>query len=275
MFEGHIRVFPRRTSYTPTDQWSFVGDPPLWRPNPDAVIDVSVSCTFSWDKPEAERLAEAWGQYYPVQLGGPAYGSPADTFTPGRYVKHGYTFTSRGCLRHCSFCLVPSMEGPLRLLPITDGYIIQDNNFLATPAEHRARVYAMLARQPRAAVFAGGIDARLVTDEVAAEFAGIRVDSLFLACDSEAALPALRAAAQRLAFLGRRQLRCYVLTGYGDDTPARAAARLEACWQAGVMPFAQYYRAPDAEARFDYPREWRELIRTWSRPAAMMAAHRA
>jgi hypothetical protein len=56
-----VRVFPRRTSLTPDDALAFVGDPPLWRPEAD---EVHVSCTFTWDIPEAKRLAEAWSHLY-------------------------------------------------------------------------------------------------------------------------------------------------------------------------------------------------------------------
>lgn len=270
-----LRVFPRRTSYTPTDGLAFVGDPPLWRVEDVAAINVSV--TFSWDVAEGERLAAAWQEQYPqaaVRLGGPALGDNGGAFESGRYVKEGVTFTSRGCVRRCPFCLVPEREGKLAMLSIQPGNVIQDNNFLACPAEHRAAVYAMLRQQPKAAVFAGGIDARLVTAQVAEEFRSIRIDSIFLACDGEAELPHLERAASLLGFLGREKLRCYVLIGYGDDTPERAERRLEACWQAGVMPFAQYYRPAESGARFAYPQPWRALARTWSRPAAMRALHR-
>jgi hypothetical protein len=266
------RVFPRRTSYTPTDDYAFVGDPPLWRPSD--IGEVHVSCTFTWDKPEAERLAEAWRIHLgvPVRLGGPAYGSPCDTFTPGRFVKGGVVFTSRGCDRRCPWCLVPEREGRLHLLPISDGNVINDNNFAQTPKEHREMVYAMLRRQPRAAVFAGGIDARLVTDEFAEEMRSIRVNELFLAADTERSLPSLREAAGRLAFLSREKLRCFVMVGYGGETVEQAEARLEAVWQAGAVPFCQLYQPPD---RFvAYPREWRALHKTWSRPAAMKAMHK-
>ncbi len=56
-----IRVFPRRTSLTPTDAYAFVGDPPMWRPEAD---EVHISCSFTWDRVEVERLASAWAQYY-------------------------------------------------------------------------------------------------------------------------------------------------------------------------------------------------------------------
>jgi len=79
------------------DKLAFVGNPPLFLPT---VKQVHVSCTFTWDRPEAERLARAWSnQGYEVSTGGPAYGSPAGQFTPGMYVKCGMTITSRGCVR--------------------------------------------------------------------------------------------------------------------------------------------------------------------------------
>ena len=108
------RVFPRRTSATPDDDLAFIGDPPLALPPVD---EVHVSCTFTWDRPEAERLARSWGQHgYRVSLGGPAYDAPAGDFAPGLYVKAGMTFTSRGCIRRCPFCFVPRREGQLRLM---------------------------------------------------------------------------------------------------------------------------------------------------------------
>jgi hypothetical protein len=110
------RVFPRRTSATPDDGLAFVGDPPLFRPEAD---EVHVSCCFTWDRPEAERLARAWANCgYKVRVGGPAYDAPAGDFAPGVYVKTGMTITSRGCIRRCPFCLVPKREGKLRTLPI-------------------------------------------------------------------------------------------------------------------------------------------------------------
>lgn len=269
------RVFPRRTAYTPDDALAFVGEPPLWPV--DGVDEIYVSCTFSWDRSEAERLAEAWESSYPgkVRLGGPAYGDASGDFVPGRYVKAGITFTSRGCIRRCPFCAVPKREGAIRLLsPIPEGYVVQDNNFLATPKSHRERVYEMLSRQRRYAIFSGGIDARLVTDEVADEFRRINVSEIFLAADTDGAIAPLREAVKRLAFLGRRKLRCYALIGFGGETIAHAEERLETLWEIGVLPFAQVYRPLDSDDRFTPSPEWRALHRTWARPAAMFAAHK-
>jgi hypothetical protein len=263
-----IRVFPRKTSLTPCDAMAFIGDPQLWRPRAD---EVHVSVTFTWDKGEGERLAEAWGQYYPVvKLGGPAFNSPANGYMPGQYVKRGVTFTTRGCNNRCPWCLVPEREG--RLVEIEDfmpGWDIQDNNLLQASKRHVERVFAMLRAQPRAAVFAGGLDARLVDDHLAEQLRGLRIGQLFLAADTEAALTPLERALKKLSFLPRRKLRVYVMVAYDGETIDEATERLKAVWRLGGLPFAQLYQPPGRY--IDYSSEWKRLARTWSRPAAMFA----
>lgn len=264
-----IRVFPRRTSLTPKDAYAFVGDPPLWRPEAG---QVHVSVTFTWDIEEGYRLRDAWAQHYPVvKIGGPAIAPPENGFEPGMYVKDGVTFTSRGCPRYCPWCLVPEHEGALRLLEIKPGWIVQDNNLLATPRKHQERVYAMLRSQRRKIDFAGGLEAAKVNDWVTEQLRHLRIGQLFLACDTEAALELLKQAVSKLPFLNRRQLRCYVLIGFGDETLSEAEKRLEQVWQAGCLPFAQLFQPPDRYIQ--YPSDWRALARRWSRPAAMFSMH--
>lgn len=63
-----IRVFPRKTNWTPTDDLAFVGNTPLFRPEDQPV---RVSVVFTWDIPEGERLVRAWSDYYSdVKIGG-------------------------------------------------------------------------------------------------------------------------------------------------------------------------------------------------------------
>jgi len=161
----------------------------------------------------------------------------------------------------------------LRLLDIKPGWIVQDNNLLATPHSHQERVYAMLKAQRKGATFKGGLEAARVDDWVLEQLRELRINEVFLAADTKAALPALRRAVDKLAFLGRNsnKLRCYVMIGY-DETIDQGQARLEAVWEAGCLPFAQLYRAPDQEIQ--YSKEWRDLARTWSRPAAIRAMHK-
>jgi hypothetical protein len=285
-----VRVFPRKTSMMPTDPYAFVGDPPLWKPEAHMV---HVSVSFTWDIEEGRRLREAWAQHYPVvKLGGPAFNNGGfiperteikegderqwarwirirDRFVPGMYIRHGVTFTSRGCDNDCPWCLVPQAEGKLRTIQIMPGHIVQDNNLLQCPASHRRAVFQMLSSQRKAASFPGGLDARLVTDEVANELRGLRIHQVFLAADTEGMLRPLSKAIKKLSFLPRQKLRCYVLIAYGGETMAQAETRLRKVWELGAMPFAQLYQPPDRY--IDYDHEWKILARIWSRPAAMKA----
>jgi hypothetical protein len=263
-----LRVFPRRTSYTPRDGMVFVGDPPLFRPEAE---EVHVSIAFTWDLEEGRRLQQAWANHYPiVKLGGPAVNGRSGEFEPGRYVKEGVTFTSRGCPHSCLWCLVPEREGKLTLLEVKAGWIVQDNNLLATPPDHQLRVFQMLRKQKRRVSFPGGLDARLLDNWVAAQLSTLKIDQVFLAADTDGALKPLRAAVEKLSFLGRDQLRCYVLIGRGSLESA--VNRLEAVWDAGCLPFAQLYQ-PGGKWVV-YPGKWKALARTWSRPAAMKAIHK-
>lgn len=280
-----IRVFPRHTSHTPKDELSFSpkwrgADPGLFRPDAD---EVHISVTFTWDKLEGERLAQAWAQYYPVvKLGGPAYDMSPKGFVPGRYLEHGVTFTSYGCNRRCPWCLVPGREG--RLTEVTDfpdGWVIQDNNILQCSREHIARVFEMLKKQPYAARFTGGLDARLVDDWVADRFAELRamrkLDVLFLAADTSRALRGLGRAIETLRRRAEKagteyhinKLRVYTLVAFGGETTKEAERRLRAVWKAGGMPHAQLYQPADHYIEYDKP--WRDFQRVWTREAIIKA----
>lgn len=259
-----IRVFPRRTSLTPSDELAFVGNPPLFLPDAD---EVHVSVAYTWDKPEAERLLAGWGSYYPAKIGGPAYSSPVDEFVPGRYLMPGVTFTSRGCNNSCSFCLVPEREGKLQTIAdFSDGYIIQDNNLLQCSKFHIHRVFDMLKRQKKRAIFSGGLEARRVDDEIADGLRSLRIEQLFLAADTTASLVPLEKAIKKLA-MPRDKVRVYVLIG--REPIDEALERLVTVWKVGGLPFAQLFQP--ADKLIEYPREWKQLARTWSRPAATKA----
>ncbi len=253
----------------PRDSYAFIGEPPLIRPEADVV---DISCTFSWDKYEAERLQAAWSQYYfNVRLGGPAYNSVIESFTPGKYIMPGVTFTSRGCANQCPWCIVPEIEGKglFEYHDFPPGYIIQDNNILQCSKTHIARVFEMLRYQGRAVTFSGGLDSRLVTGSFVDELRTVTVKQVFLACDTVKALKPLREAIKRIG-LPFNRTRCYVLLKFDpSETIEMATARLRDVAEAGAMPFAQLYQPP---AKFiKYPREWRELARRWSRPAIIKA----
>lgn len=149
------RVFPRKTKATPTDSLVYINrSPDMLVPEID---EVHISVTFTYDMRQAERLATWWSAVgVPVKMGGPAFGQPSGEFIPGRYLKHGYTITSRGCPNHCWFCSVWRREPEPIELEIKDGWIVQDDNLLACTDQHINDVFAMLQRQPKRAVFSGG-----------------------------------------------------------------------------------------------------------------------
>ena len=267
-----IRVFPSQTKATPDDDMAFVGDPPLYRPTAD---EVHISCTFTWDKPEAERLQRAWSKYYDnIKLGGPAYDDPGGNFTPGMYLKEGYVITTRGCPNHCSFCYIPKREGQLRCLPITDGNDVADNNLLAAPRQHIESVLEMLNKQKKAARFTGGLEAVRVESWIVSALADIRVECLFLSYDRPAQKDHIDIAISmfKQAGFSRHKLYCYVLVGYKGDTIVKAGKRLQFILSLGAIPFGMYFR--DDKGPKQIPKLWQSFVRLWIRPALMFQKER-
>ena len=265
-----IRVFPRRTKWTPIDVHAFVGDPPLYLPQ--KIDPVRISVTFTWDIPEGQRLVRSWSRFSDdVQIGGPAFGDPGGEFIPGQFVKYGVVVTSRGCPKSCSFCLVPKREGRIRELQIKNGFNVFDNNLLACSRDHIEMVFDMLRRQPTAAQFTGGLDKDLLQPWHIDLLKSIRFKRAWFACDSEMGFPALERAADLLSDFSREKKYCYVLVGYTDETPAAAEARLVRIFNLGFMPFSMLYRGPDTKVRMSADPAWRALIRRWCNPARYKA----
>ena len=259
------RVFPRRTKATPVDPLAFVGPPDLFKPEVDRVW---ISVSFSWDLPEAERLAEAWEKVAPTSIGGPAFRQPGGLFVPGRYLRPGYVITSRGCPNRCWFCSVPQREGSVRELPITDGHNVLDDNLLACSASHIQSVFAMLAEQRRRVEFTGGLEAARLKDWHVDLLAFLKPrPNVFFAYDDADDLEPLRVAAGKMLAAGftaaSHRLRCYVLIGYPGDEFWMAEQRLQATIDLGITPMAMLWK----DATGTSTSEWRYFQRQWARPA--------
>lgn len=266
------RVFPRRTAATPNDGYAFIGDIPLFLP--DDITGVHISVTFTWDLPEAERLACAWNRIAPAKIGGPATGQRGEEFVPGRYLKPGYVLTSRGCNNNCWFCLVPKREGKLRELPIAEGHILQDDNILGCSEAHIRAVFDMLSRQ-KDVQLTGGVEAKLLKPWHLELFQKAKVRQAFFAYDTPDDLPPLEAASHILRaseWWSPRKARCYVLIGYPGDTVKKAEERCMRALRLGFFPFAMFYKDPNGKN--EKTREWGQFQRSWTRPAAINATAR-
>lgn len=269
-----VRVFPRKTKATPDDNLAFFGGPTLFVEADEIHVDV----TFTQDKQKAERMAEDWRHVAPVKVGGVAFGDPGLEFVPGRYIKHGYTFTSRGCPRRCWFCSVWKRDPEPRLLPIQDGWNILDDNLLACPEPHVRAVFAMLARQGRQIEFTGGLEAFALQDYQVGLLADMKPrPNCFFAYDPGDAFETLESAASRLLAAGftsaSHRLRCYVLIGYPKDTFNFAEKRLRNIMRIGFTPMAMLWQpeTPSAE-KFRPAPEWKRFQRQWARPAIIHAS---
>lgn len=268
-----IRVFPRKTKATPDDELAFFGPPDLFAQADEVHVDV----TFTADKPKAEMLAEQWNRVAPTKIGGVAYGDPGLDFIPGRYIKRGYVFTSRGCPRRCWFCSVWKRDPNVRTLPICDGWNILDDNLLACPEDHVRAVFAMLERQRRQIEFTGGLEALSLQDYQVDLLASMKPrPNCFFAYDPGDPFETLKSAADRLIAAGftarSHRLRAYVLIGYPKDTFAEADKRLNQMLSIGFTPHAMLWQpeTPSAEKHRPKP-EWRKFQRQWARPAIIHA----
>ncbi len=259
-----IRVFARKTSFTPIDDLAFYEEPPLFDvPN----LPVRVSVTFTWDRDKGQQLYRAWAcRSLDIKIGGPAIYSTQyeQQFTPGLFLRPGVTITSRGCPKDCKWCLVKKREGDLQELEIKSGYIIQDNNLLACSNEHFQKVCDMLSKQKEPAEFKGGLDIDYLYAWHVDLLREIRVKELWVACDRTEDLKRLDKAADLLSDFPINKKRCYVLIGRGEETLAEAESRCAAVYEKGFLPFAQLYRS---EQPIEKSREWKQLVRKWSRPA--------
>jgi hypothetical protein len=272
-----MRVFPRRTKATPDDSLVCVGWPSIielitpW-------TEAHISVTFSWDVELAERMAEVWQSWADgrtVKIGGPAMGEFGGGFTPGMYLRQGYTITSRGCPNRCWFCGVWKREGQqVRELPIRDGWNVLDDNLLACSEDHVRAVFAMLKRQERRAEFTGGLEAARLKPWHVELLRDLKPKQFFFAYDTPDDLEPLRQAGRILLDAGftvtSHQLRSYVLIGYPRDTFDAAERRLTETVDAGFVPMAMLYRDAIGETTAD----WRAFQRQWARPALIVGRRR-
>ena len=259
-----LRVFPRKTHATPEDNYVAIDFPGLFIP--EDITEIHVSVTFTYDLPQAERLADAWSHYGNVKIGGPAFNQPGGEFTPGMYIKEGYVITSRGCTNHCWFCAVPKREvNGLHELTIKDGWNVLDDNLLACSEKHIRDVFAMLKRQKHKARFTGGLEAKILKAWHCELLADLKPERMYFAYDTPDDYEPLMEASKLLkqyGLLAPRKCGVYCLCGYPKDSFENAEARFMQVIRLGMCPYAMLWRDKNGATN----QEWRKLQREWIAP---------
>lgn len=159
-------------------------------------------------------------------------------------------FLTRGCVRHCEFCVVPRKEGTIHPAatweeikrPDSREMILLDNNVLAS--DHGLDQIDRMGREPVWIDFNQGLDARLITPQVARMLARLHwIRFVRLACDTSEMLPVIRQATAYLREAGISPSRFWAYALAKDVEEAHH--RVLALRDMGVEPFAQPYRDYD------------------------------
>ncbi len=261
------------------DEVTYLRGPKIVHAYPD-VIYVTSLFTYSW-KPVHEAIA-FYQLAYPratIYLGG-IYASlmPEHAKTSGADVVHAGTipelddllpdyslvrdwkasilFASRGCVRRCSFCAVPRIEPRLTtqpgirhlLHPDHRKAILWDNNFLGTPVWRE--VLCELRDLNLEVDFNQGLDARLVTEEVAHLLGKLKINPIRMAYDSPEMRPHLSRAIHLIAEAGFRKRRILVYTLYNHtESPEDFREKIRDLLEWGVVAYPMRFEPLDSLAK--------------------------
>jgi hypothetical protein len=173
-------------------------------------------------------------------------------------------FSHRGCIRNCSFCAVPKLEGqPFQIRPNTRikhlvheshrRVILWDNNILGE--SHWRDVVSELQELDVQVDFNQGLDARLVTEEVASALKDLDIPTIRLAYDFTAMRKSVRHAVTLLkgAGLTNRRMRhicAYVLYNY-KDKPEDLFTRVRDLLAWGVAAYPMRYQPLSGDFAFE------------------------
>ena len=142
-------------------------------------------------------------------------------------------FFSRGCIRHCPFCLVREKEGyitpvtPVNLNPLGKHIEVLDNNFFANPAWHDAIEYLLSAKQKviRQAFWPNRLPL---------------YKSIHIAWDFPQ-LDLTEKLREVIRYIKPYKLMCYVLVGF-NSTIEEDMYRIERLRELKIKPFVMPYR---------------------------------
>lgn len=162
-------------------------------------------------------------------------------------VEEAYGFLTRGCIRKCSFCIVPQKEGHIKknadIEEFWDGQkvaILMDNNVLAS--DWGLSQIEKIIKLGVKIDFNQGIDARIISEneDIAKLLSRVRWHKpIKMACDNKRQMPSIGRAVELLRKHGATPSRyqVFVLVKDVDD----ALHRVEFLRKLNLDPFAQPY----------------------------------
>lgn len=177
-----------------------------------------------------------------------------------------YGFLTRGCPRHCSFCLVSAKEGTMsrRVADLSEFWRGQkrikllDANILACP-DHLA-LLGQLAESGALVDFTQGLDARLLTERNIAVLREIRLDLLHFAWDTMEETDGVLRGLHLWAEKGKkcrtgRAGDVYVLTNHGT-TMGENLFRVYTLRDMGYTPYIMIFDKPNAPPELRHLQRW-------------------
>lgn len=190
-------------------------------------------------------------------------------------LKYGIGFLTRGCIRRCPWCVVPKKEGLIRPYrtwreikrPDSRDIVFMDNNVLAS--QHGIEQMRDMIGQGVRVDFNQGLDARLITPEVAEILGGLKwIRFIRTACDTDDMTEIVLEKAKLLEQYGVKPWRLFVYVLVKDIQSAER--RVLALRDAGMNMFAQPYR--DFKTNAEPPDELKAFARWVDNKAVFKSA---
>ena len=179
-------------------------------------------------------------------------------------------FASRGCIRKCGFCSVPKLEGPPadfregianQVWPSHSRVILWDNNILGN--WNSRKVLEELIELGKEVDFNQGLDARLITDEVAGLLKRVRTRTIRLAYDYPGIRDQVKRGIERLhgAGINKRKVVVYTLYNY-IETPDQFLGKVRDLLDWGVTSYPMRFEPLTSLTKNAYvsPRWTRERL---------------
>lgn len=164
--------------------------------------------------------------------------------------KSSILFSSRGCIRRCPFCSVQQLEPKFEakesikhlIYPGHRKVILWDNNILASP--YWRNIFTELEEAGLEVDFNQGLDARLLTGDVAVSLRRLKLPIIRLAYDSKGIKEPLRKAITLLNDLGVKGRRIVVYCLFNHlDSPEDFLERIQDLLGWGVVSYPMRYQA--------------------------------